>query len=98
VRKPADDQAEEIARQIADEYDKNLRSSVSLVVNELLRRLDPNAIVSIPRISEAETGTPISLYSMVPSTGFGQLDTMIMCHLADETERLAKMLPTKGSH
>lgn len=79
-------------REASTQYHKELRSDVLNAENEMLRRLDPRAaaaVVRVPILKDAETGTPLSMFSLIP----GQFDAAFLCMQADEIQQLAQLLP-----
>jgi len=88
------DGAEAIAADVTKQYDQ-LRSDEVLLNNEILRRLDPSAAAAVMHVPlfNAQTGTPLSLTAITGHSGIATIDAATMCMAADETERLAKLLP-----
>jgi hypothetical protein len=87
---------EALRKDISAQFHNEVRSDAFNVQNELLRRLNPKAaaaVVRYPIFSDAATGTPVSLYNLLPSQ-FG-FDAMLLCDFAGELEQLAKLLPPR---
>jgi hypothetical protein len=95
--KAAVDQEIALMREVANEFDATLRSDYLLTENELLRRLDPKAAAAVVRIplSDAATGTPISIFTLGPAAG-SFMETGLLPMLADEMEQLSKLLPASS--
>ncbi len=93
--KAFEEKRQALMREVSDEYDRNLRADFLNANNELLRRLDSKAVASVirnrPVFSDADTGTPVGLPSLLPS-GTG-MEAFWLCQFADEVEQLAKLLP-----
>lgn len=86
-----------LMNEVGQEFDHDLKSDFLNVNNELLRRLDRKAVASVirgPIFTDAETGTPIGM----PSLMSGQFEAPFLCTYADQMEQMAKLLPTKSGH
>ena len=87
-----------VALEITTDYEKSYRSDVTLMLNELLRRLDPKATAAIVRypIGDADTGTPIDVLTLSPGGHNGAagrtIEMSLLCPIADELEQLSKLL------
>ena len=95
-RNGADQQQEALRKDISTRFHNEVRSDALNVHNELLKRLDSKAVAAVvryPIFSDAKTGTPVSLYSLLPSQ-FG-FDAMFLCDFGGELEQLAKLLPPR---
>lgn len=82
-----------LRKDFSSQFDRDLRSDALNVQNELLRRLDPKATASVvrfPVFADAATGTPISLFSLIPGA-----EADFLCGFAGELEQLADLLPSR---
>jgi hypothetical protein len=93
-----------LAREITTEYHKSFRSDITIVINEMLRRLDKKttAAVARPVITDADTGTPIDILTLFPSNdgsaSMTRIEASSLCPIADESEQLSKLLPVQQAH
>lgn len=84
-----------LEQRVSREFDHDLKPDFLNINNELLRRLDPKAVASVvrsPIFTDAETGTPVGIPSVMP----GGIEGAFLCTYADQMEQMAKLLPTKS--
>jgi hypothetical protein len=83
-----------LMKEISQEFDHDMKSDFVNANNELLQRLDRKAVAGVvrgPIITDAETGTPVAMASLIQ----GQLEAPFLCMYADQMEQMAKLLPNK---
>lgn len=89
------DRVQALMHEVSQEFDHDLKSDFLNANNELLRRLDRKAVASVvrgPIFTDAETGTPIGMASLMP----GEMEAPFLCTYADQMEQMAKLLPTNS--
>jgi hypothetical protein len=82
-----------LMKETSQEFDRDLKADFLNANNEVMRRLDPkyvSAVTRAPIISNAETGVPIGMLSLMP----GDFEAAFLCIYADQLEQMAKLLPS----